>query len=171
MTTPPNSSPPVRAFFLLTGTWEAADLKGPMGDKLGLMPPPPASAGGPITTMGGESLAWAITSKSKHPDVSAAYLNFLTNQHASDVMTQTGNLPAVPGPAAAALPAGSPEGQLVAGWQQISANDGLTPYLDYSTPTFYDTLTAALQSLIGGQTTPPQFTQTLQKDYGTFHQS
>ncbi|WP_279580983.1 hypothetical protein [Fodinicola feengrottensis] len=77
----------------------------------------------------------------------------------------------MPGPAAAALPAGSPEGQLVAGWQQISANDGLTPYLDYSTPTFYDTLTAALQSLIGGQTTPPQFTQTLQKDYGTFHQS
>jgi raffinose/stachyose/melibiose transport system substrate-binding protein len=160
-----------KGVFLLTGTWEAADLKGPMGAKLGLMPPPPATAGGPVVTTGGESLAWAITSKSKHADVAAAYLNFLTNEHAADVMTQTGNLPAVPGAAAAALPAASPEGQMVSGWKKISGDDGLAPYLDYSTPTFYDTLTAALQSLIGGQTTPQQFAQTLQADYGKFHQS
>lgn len=156
--------------YLITGTWEAAVLKKPMGDKLGLMLPPPAKAGGAPTTTGGESLAWAITSKSKNPDVAAAYLDFLTNAHADDVMTQTGNLPAVPGKAADALDPQSVEGQMVDGWQKVSKVDGLVPYLDYSTPTFYDTLTAALQSLIGGQTTPEKFAQTLQADYAKFHQ-
>jgi raffinose/stachyose/melibiose transport system substrate-binding protein len=156
--------------YLITGTWEAAVLKKPMGDKLGLMLPPPAQAGGAPTTTGGESLAWAITSKSKNPDVAAAYLDFLTNAHADDVMTQTGNLPAVPGKAADALDPKSVEGQMVDGWQKVSKVDGLVPYLDYSTPTFYDTLTAALQSLIGGQTTPEKFAQTLQADYAKFHQ-
>jgi raffinose/stachyose/melibiose transport system substrate-binding protein len=59
---------------------------------------------------------------------------------------------------------------MVAGWQKINSADGLVPYLDYSTPTFYDTITAALQDLIGGKTTPRQFTETLQADYSKFHQ-
>ncbi len=156
--------------YLITGTWEAAVLKKPMGDNLGLMLPPPATAGGAPTTTGGESLAFSITSKSKHPDVAAAYLNFMTNAHAADVMTETGNLPAVPGKAAESLKPDSVEGQMVDGWTKVSDVDGLVPYLDYSTPTFYDTITAALQSLIGGQSTPQEFTQTLQADYEKFHQ-
>lgn len=156
--------------YLITGTWEAATLKGPMGAKLGLALPPPADSGGQPVTTGGQSLAWTITSKSQHPDVAAAYLNFITNAHADDVITKTGNLPAVPGPAADALDPKSIEGQMIAGWKQISKADGLVPYLDYSSPTFYDTLTAALQSLIGGQITPQKFAETLQVDYSKFHQ-
>ena len=34
-----------KGVFLITGTWAAADLKGPMGSSLGLMVPPPASGG------------------------------------------------------------------------------------------------------------------------------
>lgn len=154
--------------FLITGTWAAADLKGPMGSKLGLMVPP-SSTGSPVTT-GGESLAFSVTSKSKHAELAAAYLNFLTNAHADNVMTQTGNLPAVPSSAAQHLPADSVDGQMVAGWKQISKANGLVPYLDYSTPTFYDTITADLQLLIGGQTSPKDFTKTLQNDYDKFHQ-
>jgi raffinose/stachyose/melibiose transport system substrate-binding protein len=154
--------------FLITGTWAAADLKGPMGKSLGLMVPPPSS-GSPVTT-GGESLAFSVTSKSKHADVATAYINFLTNAHADNVMTQTGNLPAVPSTAAKHLPKDSVEGQMVAGWQQISKANGLVPYLDYSTPTFYDTITADLQQLIGGQSSPKDFTKNLQADYDKFHQ-
>jgi raffinose/stachyose/melibiose transport system substrate-binding protein len=155
--------------FLLTGTWAAADLKGPMGGNLGLMVPPPAQGGTPVTT-GGESLAFGVTSKSAHADVAAAYLNFLTDRHAGDVMTQTGNLAAVPSTAAGKLDPASIEGQMVAGWRQIADANGQVPYLDYATPTFYDTITSALQSLIGGRTSPEQFAQTLQDDYTKFHQ-
>ena len=154
--------------FDITGTWEAAALKGPMGSSLGLMPTPPSARG--LATTGGESLAFGVTSKSKAPDVAAAYIDFITDAKAADVMLKTGNLPAVPGAAANALSSSSIEGQMVAGWQKINAANGLVPYLDYSTPTFYDTITAALQDLIGGKSTPQQFTQTLQADYSKFHQ-
>jgi raffinose/stachyose/melibiose transport system substrate-binding protein len=130
------------------------------------MIPPPKSGAQPVTT-GGESLALGITKKSKHPDVSAAYINFLTNKHADKVMTDTGNLAAVP-PASAASRSGV-DGQLVSGWNKINKVDGLVPYLDYSTPTFYDTLTSDLQSLIGDKVTPTEFTKKLQKDANKFH--
>lgn len=154
--------------FLITGTWEAADLKPAMGKKLGLMPPPSA-AGKPLVTTGGESLAFGVTKKSKHPDVAAAYTNFISNKHAAKVMTDTGNLAAVP-PASAASRSGV-DGEMVSGWNKINKADGLVPYLDYSTPTFDDTIESGLQSLIGKKATPSEFTKKLQKDADKFHHS
>ncbi|MDX3228960.1 extracellular solute-binding protein [Streptomyces sp. ME19-01-6] len=154
--------------YLLTGTWLLADLKKAMGDKLGLMTPPPASAGKAPVTTGGQGLAWSITSRSKHPEVAAAYLDFITNKHAADVMTAHGVLPAVPGAAAERVKPDTVDGQMIAGWKRLSAADGLVPYLDYSTPTFFDTITAALQGVISGKTSPERFAATLQKDYGAF---
>lgn len=154
--------------YLLTGTWELADLKKSMGGRLGMMPPPPAAAGAAPVTTGGQGLAWSVTSRSKHPEVAAAYLDFITNAHAADVMTQNGVLPAVPGAAAARVKPDTVDGQMIAGWQRLSEADGLVPYLDYSTPTFYDTLSENLQGVISGKTSPEQFAAILQKDYGDF---
>ncbi|MES4904057.1 MULTISPECIES: extracellular solute-binding protein [unclassified Streptomyces] len=154
--------------YLLTGTWLLADLKKAMGDKLGLMTPPPASAGGAPVTTGGQGLAWSITSRSRHPEVAAAYLDFITNKHAADVMTEHGVLPAVPGAAAERVDPDTVDGQMIAGWKRLSAADGLVPYLDYSSPTFFDTITAALQGVISGKTSPGEFATTLQQDYGAF---
>ena len=156
-----------KGVFLITGTWAAADLKGPMGSSLGLMVPPPAS-GSPVTT-GGESLALGVTSKSAHPDVAAAYIDFLTDAKAAAVMQQTGNLPAVP-TADAKSTAKGVDAELIGGWQELNQDNGLVPYLDYSTPTFYDTLTSALQRLIGGKDSAEEFTKTLQSDYEKFQQ-
>lgn len=154
--------------YLLTGTWQLADLKKAMGDKLGMMTPPPASAGAAPVTTGGQGLAWSITSRSKHPEVAAAYLDFITGEHAADVMTAHGVLPAVPGAAAERVKPDTVDGQMIAGWKRLSAADGLVPYLDYSTPTFFDTITAGLQGVISGKTSPDAFAATLQKDYGAF---
>lgn len=154
--------------FLITGTWLLADLKKPMGDKLGLMPPPPVTAGaGPVTT-GGQGLAWSVTSKSRHPEVAAAYLDHITGEHAADVMTEEGVLPAVPGRAAREVPAGSVDGRLIEGWERLTENDGLVPYLDYTTPTFYNTLSVQLQGVIDGSVSPESFAAALQRDYGDF---
>lgn len=153
--------------YLITGTWEAADIKKPMGNSLRMMLPP-APAGQQHATTGGESLALSITQKSKHPNVAAAYINFLTNKHAAKVMADTGNLPAVPG-------ATSPKSKyavdkdMFRDWKTINSVDGLVPYLDYSSPTFYDTITAALQELIGGSLSPKQFATKLQSDVDKFH--
>ncbi|MCT2591411.1 extracellular solute-binding protein [Streptomyces sp. N2-109] len=154
--------------FLMTGTWQLADLKKSMGDKLGFMPPPPSAAGGPLKTTGGQGLAWSLTSRSKHPDVAAAYLDFLTGSHASEVMTKEGVLPAVPGKAADEVPAGSADSQMIKGWEQLNADDGLVPYLDYTTPTFYDTLSADLQGLIEGSMPPDRLASRMESEYQAF---
>ena len=44
----------------------------------------------------------------------------------------------------------------------------LLPYLDWSTPTFYDTLAKGLQDLIAGQIDPAGFGEALEADYAAF---
>ncbi|UNT00129.1 extracellular solute-binding protein [Streptomyces tubbatahanensis] len=153
--------------FLVTGTWQLADLRKTMGDDLGFMPPPPDSGAQPVTT-GGEGLPWSVTSKSDHPEVAAAYLDFLTSSHASDVLTEEGVLPVVPGAAAEKLDPDSAVGRMVAGWQELNDADGLVPYLDYTTPTFYDTLSADLQGVLAGDVGPAELASRMQKSYDDF---
>jgi raffinose/stachyose/melibiose transport system substrate-binding protein len=157
------------SLFLVQGTWELAVLDKALGADAGFAVLNGAGSSDPVT-MGGEGLAWSITSKSKHADVAAAYIDFITNAKASQVLVDTGNLPAVP-PSDWAPKSGTLEADIADQWKKVSAADGLTPYLDYSTPTFYDTLTAGVQNLITGQDTPDSFTQALQTDYAAFQKS
>lgn len=153
--------------FMFGGTWWAPDLSEKMKDKVGFMQPPPAQADGPSATMGGESLPWAITSKSKHPDVAAAYINFITSPEAMNVSVETGNLPAL---AATAAPTDALQKDIAAAWATLSKNDGITPYLDYATPTFTDAFGGPLQKLVAGKGTPQEALEQAQKDYAAFQQ-
>ena len=152
--------------YLLTGTWHLADLHKSMGNDLGFMPLPPAEPDGPSVTPGGQGLAWTVTSEASHPDVAAAYIDFITGERAAEVMAQEGVLPAVPGKPPKR---GTVQRQMFDGWRRLTADDGLVPYLDYSTTTFYDTLSAELQDVLSGRTGPDAFAKALQKDYSTFH--
>ncbi|MCW2901222.1 MAG: sugar transporter substrate-binding protein [Streptosporangiaceae bacterium] len=152
--------------FLIGGTWFAADLEKAMGGKVGFMLPPPAQAGASPVTMGGESLPFSITSKSKHPDVAAAYIDFITSPQSMDVAAEHGLLPALK--PASKQPSSPLQKDIFAAWDAISRSDGLTPYLDNATPTFPDTLGGELQKLIGGRATPQEAMGTAQKDYADF---
>ena len=154
--------------YFIGGTWLAADLPKGAAD-LGFMTPPPAQAGGAPQTTGGEGLPLAVTSKSKHPDVAAAYIDFMTSPHAMDVGTKDGLLP-VSRPASA-KPSGPIMPDIFAAWQKISDADGLVPYLDYTTPDFADTLQSDLQKLLGGKSTPDATMKALQDDYQKFKNS
>ena len=138
-----------------------------MGDKVGFFLMPPREAGAPRVALGGEDLPWAITSKSEHPDVAAAYLDFLTSPDAMRVLVQTGNVPASTAGGAQA-PAGSLLAEAIAAWEQINRDDGLVPYLDYATPSFYDQITADIQQMLARRTSPEQFTKGAQGQYGQF---
>lgn len=155
-----------KGVFLIGGTWLQADLHKAMGPDVGFMlPPGPTADAKPIAT-GGTGLPFAITAKSAHPDAAAAYLNFITSPHAMQVLAKTGNLPV----------ADTAEQKVEPGLQQdvftafstVVKAEGLLPYLDYATPTMYDTLTASLQDLTAQKVTPEQFLDTLEKDYSGF---
>jgi len=152
--------------FLLAGSWNTAALDPVMGDNLGFFAPPPVTAGDAASTTGGTSLPFTITSASKHADAAAAYINFLTTDDAMKVIAKTGNLPVLHSADLAPTTGGGKD--VYAAYEAVTTKGNLLPYLDYATPTFSDTLGAALQDLLAGKQTPAQFTKTLQADYGAF---
>ena len=146
--------------FLIAGTWLVADLADQMGDDVGFFTIPGETAGDPVA-LGGESLPFTITSKSKNPDVAAAYIDFLTDQNAATVLTETKNL------AAMKYDTPAPEGALTqdvaAAWKALGEADGLIPYADYTTPTFGDDLGGAIQNMLALKDSPAEFTAGVQK--------
>jgi raffinose/stachyose/melibiose transport system substrate-binding protein len=153
--------------FLIAGTWLTADLSARGRGRIGFMLMPPLEAGSPPSALGGTSLPFAITARSEHPEVAAAYLDFLTNRDAARVMARTNNLPAVAG--ADDVAAGDPlTGEVRAAWRRLIRDDGLIPYLDYTTPTAYDTLTQHLGGLLGGTETPRDFVTGVERDAAGF---
>lgn len=158
-----------KSAFVITGTWEQPKVIKGLGADGGFVALGPDGSETPVTT-GGEGLAWSITTGSKHPDVSAAYIDFITNAKASQVLIDNGNLPAVP-PADWAPKAGTLQADVANEWESVNTGSGLVPFLDYATPTFYDTLSAAVQQLTAKQLTPQEFAEQLQKDYASFLKS
>ncbi|MEV0383628.1 extracellular solute-binding protein [Nonomuraea sp. NPDC050643] len=155
--------------FLIGGTWLLADLQKALGENLRFMLPPGATAGAPPVATGGTGLPFAITAKSPNPDAAAAYIDFITSADAMKVLTDTGNLP-VADTGAQSVPEG-PQKDVFTAFGTVTGKDGLVPYLDYATPTFADTLGAALQDLLAKKAAPQEFLGTLEKDYKTFAES
>lgn len=155
-----------KGVFLIAGTWLQADLQKALGDRVGFMLPPGTTPDAQPVVTGGTGLPFAITNKAKSPDAAAAYINFITSQDAMKVLTATGNLP-IADTTAQQPPAGLGK-DVFAAFGTALDKQGLVPYLDYATPSMYDTLGAALQDLLGKKATPEQFLARLQTDYAAF---
>jgi raffinose/stachyose/melibiose transport system substrate-binding protein len=151
--------------FTIAGTWITNDAFKALGTKLGFFLMPGREAGSEPVALGGESLPWAITAASKNADVGAAYIDFLTNAKAAEVQVETDNLPAMATDARPSTPVGK---DIFAAWRTLGDNDGLTPYMDYATPSFYDDFSGAVQKLMAGKVKPDAFTKSLQEDYAKF---
>lgn len=153
--------------YLIAGTWLVADLEEQMGDKVGFMLMPGEDPESPVA-LGGESLAFTISSSAEQPDAAAAYLDFLTDANAAQVLVDTGNLPAMKD---APTPSGGLSAEVAEAWNKLNEVDGVVPYLDWTTPTFYDDISAAIQELLGGKQSPEEFTQGVQEKYSEWAQS
>jgi len=153
-----------KGVYLIAGTWLQADLGKAMGNDVTFVLPPSAS-GTPAAT-GGTGIPWAVSSKSKHPDAAAAYINFITSKDAMAVLAKNDNLP-IADTADQQAPSALGKDVFAAFGTAVEKN-ALVPYLDYATPTMSDTIGAALQDLLAKKATPEQFLDTLEKDYSGF---
>ena len=97
--------------------------------------------------------------------MAAAYIDFITNAKAADVQVATDNLPAME---ANTQPSSPVSKDVFAAWKTLSDNDGLSPYIDYATPTFFDDFSGAVQRLLAGKVKPDAFTKSVQEDYAKF---
>jgi len=108
-----------------------------------------------------------VSSKTKNPNVAAAFLDYLASKQAAQTAVDDGFLPllhsGLTAPANNALLATEVTGQ-----EALDKSDGYVPYFDWSTPTMITTLGGQLQELLAGRVTPEQLTRAGQKDYDTF---
>lgn len=115
-------------------------------------------------TFGTMGTGYGISAKSKYPDLAAEVLNEMMMD--TKVHLKYNSLPVN----AAAVNLNDPSLDPFAKrqlelWNQLVKNNGLGYYLDWATPTFYDTVTAALQDLLSTKITPQQCADRLEKDY------
>ena len=156
-----------QGLFMITGNWIVANL-GADNRNFGFFLLPPMKAGpGPVST-GGAGFPLAITSASQHPDVAAAYIDWMTSVHASNLLLKTGEIPLRIGAGTSTVAPGTVLADVVDAAAAAAKANGIVPYEDWATPTFYDTLTAAIQELMGMRITPQQFVAQGEKDYSDF---
>lgn len=149
-----------RGVFLVSGTWLMADLEAAMGDKVGFVLPP--SDDGKLAVTGGTSVPFAISARSRHPDAAAAYIEFVTSSRGMALMAEHGNVPVVE--AASQRPPTAIRSEVFSSWAHASETGGLVPYLDYATPTAYDTVTSVVEGLLAKRLSPQQVLEKLQAD-------
>jgi raffinose/stachyose/melibiose transport system substrate-binding protein len=145
--------------LMLTGTWIAGELD---PEQFGFFLTPGRDGQLPPQT-GGMGVPLAVRADTEVPDLAKAYVNWMTGERAAESWAEAW-LPTRTPPAEAVE--GSPlMGDLVAAWDEVMTTEQLGHYLDWATPTFYDTISAQLQTLLAGDTTPEQFVEALEADY------
>ncbi|MEV6850522.1 extracellular solute-binding protein [Actinoplanes sp. NPDC051411] len=127
----------------------------------------PQQSGSGTVGVGAAPGAMVVSAKSKHPDVAAAFLNYMMSPEAGQAAVDRGLVPAM-SPDVQVPPASLSLTGESAGAATLDKNDGYVPYFDWSSPTMLDTLGQNLQLLYAGKTTADKFTAAVDKDRDTF---
>ena len=151
----------------ITGSWLAGELVTDTDPQFGffLLPPFEGKSG---MAIGGVGIPFAIRKTTDKADLAAEYLNWMVSPRAAELWAKAGMLPAMSLPEDAGIETDNLFGDTLKAWQTINTNNAVGHYIDWATPTFYDTLVAELQKLLGGMSTPAEFTAAVQKDYAAY---
>ncbi len=154
--------------FLIGGTWYQQAFTKALGGDVAYAVLPGSADGSPVS-LGGIGMGWAIPTRSDAKDAAAAYIDFITGPDAMLMMAKADQLPALP-PDSFTPKANTVAADIWSTWSKINETNGLVPYLDWATPTFYDTITAQLQQLLAQREDATAFSKALQTDYASFRQ-
>jgi raffinose/stachyose/melibiose transport system substrate-binding protein len=125
-----------------------------------------AQSDGSTVGIGAAPAALVIASKCEHPDVAAAFIDFLMSDESSQKAVELGLVPALN---TVDLPddALSLAGEAAAA-STLDGDDGYVPYLDWASPTLYDTIVQGLQELYAGRVSPEDYTERVDADRTAF---
>lgn len=154
----------------ITGSWLAGELVD-SDYQFGFFLMPQMTADAPQLAIGGVGIPYAIRKTTEHPDLAAEYLDWMVSPRAAQLWAEASFVPAMPLPEDTAIEPGSLFANTVDAWNKINEENGVGHYIDWATPTFYDTVVAELQKLYGLETTPEEFTAAVQADYAAFQES
>jgi raffinose/stachyose/melibiose transport system substrate-binding protein len=156
-----------KGVFWIGGDWDSTIIKAGLGAKnIGVMPIPPGRSG-VWSGIGGLSGPWHISSKTKHADLGAEWLNYvITSTSAKKLMFGQQQLPA---DSSAKPPANDPYLTAVfQAFKKVADDNGLLLYTDWASPSMYTTLQNQYQVLLAGRTTPAGMAKAVQSDWAKF---
>jgi ABC-type glycerol-3-phosphate transport system substrate-binding protein len=154
-----------KSAYLITGNWAASTIAKTMGDNVGFYVLPPASAGGPAVASGA-SVAYSISSKTKHANEAAAFLDFMRSEKAATIQFDTGFMPVNKN---ANVTANGVLADIAGDFKKVVGANGIVPFPDFASPNMIDRLTAGVQGLLSKQMTPEQFLASLQESWTQYH--
>jgi len=118
----------------------------------------------PDTTLapGSSGNLWVIPTKSKHPELAEKFIEITMSPEIQALIGNNGGLPVA---ADAADITDEKSQELIANFNTLTEQDGLSFYPDWPTATFYDQLNAALQELVNGTKSPKEVLAQLGEQY------
>ena len=150
--------------MMITGTWITGEFVGNPDIRFFLMPPLEANKGTVPPHVAGTEVPFTISATSEIADLGAEYINFLHSPRAAELWLKAGLIPAMKADESLLVPDTLVTDTYIA-WQKLNEANALGHYLDWATPTFYNTITASLQQLEGNKVTPEEFIDLLEADY------
>jgi raffinose/stachyose/melibiose transport system substrate-binding protein len=151
--------------MMIDGSWMGSEMiANDLGDEVGFFLMPRHTDGETPLAFGGWSLAWAIRQGSANPDVAAEYLEWQTGERAAELWAGIGDVPAT-GLKDRSSIEHSIQNDILDAWEAANATNGVGHYLDWASPTIYDTMKADLELLMAGKMTPEEFAADVQRDY------
>jgi raffinose/stachyose/melibiose transport system substrate-binding protein len=155
-----------KGVFWIGGDWDSTIIKTGLGKNAGAFAMPPGPSG-KYASIGGLSGPWHISSKTKHADLGAEWLNYvITSTQAKKLMFGQQQLPA---DSSAKAPTNDPYlTEVFTGFKKVANDNGLLLYTDWASPSMYTTLQNQYQSLLAGRTTAEAMAKAVQSDWAKF---
>lgn len=146
--------------FLVTGNWAALALETEMQDEVGffLMPSPDTDT----VVASGSSVAYTVSSATEHPDVAAAFLDYLASPEAARVQVEAGFAPV---DTHADTDAYGLLNEVNHGFATAAGADGLVSFPDIAAPGMINQITPGVQGLIAQELDPADFLADLQAEW------
>ncbi|WP_336632574.1 MULTISPECIES: ABC transporter substrate-binding protein [unclassified Microbacterium] len=125
----------------------------------------PQAGGGSTVGVGAAPGAMVISAMCAHPDVAAAFLDFVMSQDSAQTAVDLGLVPALH---EVKTPDVLSQRGEAAATATLDSDDGYVPYFDWSSPTMLDVLSQNMQLLLAGKTTPQDFSAAVDADRDAF---
>ena len=153
--------------FYIGGTWALGDIYKAMGDNAGFMLFPVGDSG-KHEAVGGYSLPFVISAKTKYPDCAASFVNFITASPEAVTAQIASGRPSAANAGASAVIDNPLLKQMADEYQRLNADSGLFTWEDWPTPTMGTLMKAQSQLLLGGQITSEAYAKAIQDNWDEY---
>ncbi|MGB4406140.1 MAG: extracellular solute-binding protein [Sphaerochaeta sp.] len=155
------------SLLFLTGNWMMGELleNSPFEVGFFLMP---ANDSTRLKAIGGPGIPFVISKKSKNIDAAIKFLDYLASEETAKLWAENMMLPAQSIQSDDYSDAPVLFREILDAYSTADKANGMGYFIDWITPTFYDTCSAAVQELMALEISPNAFAQRLQADYTSF---